>query len=306
MEGERLRRLLDELAFALSRTDRDILARWGSRSARRFVLLGGRRVGALAGLASSVGKAGWAELRGLLQAAREGRTGNRLGDRAAAAIDGSIALARDGARLLGGIGQALMDDPQSNAPKVMAAFLGFYAGSGGVDGDGGIPDLDLLAGIDAHRSILTHSILAVVVAEGLLLAAADLSGEIHDRLPVDRDPLWDRLAQAARPLTEALAAGTSAGIAYHLLWDAAIEPAPYKDLPVAMSLEAHAALMGANAAAEGAYAAGLLHKREPVTLHQGPQAGASTGRKVVDSIATATRRARERGVTAFKRFTERQ
>lgn len=58
---------------------------------------------------------------------------------------------------------------------MLAAFLGFYAGSGGVDGDGGIPDLDLLAGIDAHRSILTHSILAGVVAEGLLRLHTELA-----------------------------------------------------------------------------------------------------------------------------------
>ena len=302
LDPDRLRRLLDELTFALSRADRATLQRWGGRSARRFLQLGGRRIGALGGLVSRVGRAGASELRGLLEAARNGQAGSHFGDRAAAAIDGSIALGRDGSRLVGSIGKALMDDPKNNAPKVLAGFLGFYAGSGGVDGDGGIPDLDLLAGIDAHRALLTHSILAGILAEGMLLAAVDLAGEIHDRLPLDRDPLWDKLAGAAAPLTGALTAGASAGIAYHLLWDAAIEPAPYHGLPVEMSLEAHAAVMGANAAAEGTYAAGLMRGQEPVTLHQGPPAEPSTGRKVVDGVAGAARRARQLGKEALSRF----
>ena len=302
LDPDRLRRLMDELAFAMSRADRDTLQRWGGRSARRFVTLTSRRVGALGGLVARVARAGSNELRGLFEAARDGRGGTHVGDRTAAAIDGTIALGRDATRLVGGVGKALVDDPRANAPKVLAGFLGFYAGSGGVDGDGGIPDLDLLAGIDAHRALLTHSLLAGVLAEGLLLATVDLAGEIHDRLPLDRDPLWDRLAAAASPLTGALAAGTSAGIAYHLLWDAAIEPAPYHGLPVEMNLDEHAALMGANAAAEGTYAAGQLRGQGPVTLHQGPPAAPSTGRKVVEGVAEAARRARRFGQDALDRF----
>lgn len=166
-----------------------------------------------------------------------------------------MTLAHTGAKLIGGISSALIDNPKENAPKVLAAFLGFYAGSGGTDGNGGIPDLDLFAGIDAHRSILTHSILAGVVAEGVLLAAADLAVLVQDNPPDSRDPIWEKLANAALPLKQSLIAGTSAGVAYHLLVDAGIQPAAYHGLPFEMPMEAHQGVMGANALAEARYAA---------------------------------------------------
>ena len=295
LDESRLNRLYDELAFALGRTDRATLQAWGGRSAGRFVSLAGKRVSSLASLAARIGSAGKEELTGLYQAAREGRFGAQLGDRTAAAIDGSIALGRDGARLVGGIGTALRDDPTTQAPRVLGAFLGFYAGSGGLDGDGGIPDLDLLAGIGAHRSILTHSILAGVVAEGLLLAMVDLASQVHERLPVHRDLLWDRMAELGGPLTESLASGTSAGLSYHLMWDAVVEPAPYKDLPFSMPMEGHQTLMAANAVAEGSYVADKLRQPGPVTLHQGPPAEPSTGRKVVDALAEAADKVKNLG-----------
>jgi hypothetical protein len=231
-----------------------------------------------------------------------GRFVEQLGDRTAAAIDGSIRLTQDTSRLIGGIGRTLVDDPATNAPRVFAAFLGFYAGSGGIDGDGGIPDLDLLAGIDAHRSILTHSIIAGIVAEGLLLAITDLAGEIHDRLPLNHDKFWDQLAQAGAPIAAALGSGASAGIAYHLLWDSVIEPAPYHHLPVSIPMEGHEAIMGTSGVAEAVHAANRGRGRKPATLHQGLPAIPSTGRKVVDGIAEAANRARQFGQDLWGRF----
>lgn len=287
MSQARMKQLYDDLAFALERTQASTLRDWGLRSAGRLVKLTGQRVSALAGLATRIGRAGAAEFSGLLHAWWADRLGEQVGDRTAAGIDGSIALVRGARDLVTGVGGGLVDNPRENAPKMMAAFLGFYAGAGGVDGDGGIPDLDLLAGIDAHRSILTHSILAGVAVEGVLLAIVDLASEVHAKLPFDHDPLWDRLAEAGAPLAASLATGASAGIAYHLLWDAGIEPAPYKDLPFSMPMEAHIGLMAANGAAEAAYVAGKGQAFGPVTLHHGPPAEASTGRKVVDGIASA-------------------
>jgi len=286
MGENRARRLLDELAFALSRTDLGTLKEWGGRSAGRLLTLGARRVGGLVSLVSAIGKRSWAELVGLIRAADQGNGLSHAGDRTAAAIDGSIALGRDGARVVGAIGRGLVSNPREAAPRVLGAFLGFYAGSGGLDGNGGIPDLDLLAGIDAHRSILTHSFLAGVVAEGTLLAIADLSAQIMNRLPADHDPLWDGLAKAAAPLTASLATGASAGIAYHLLVDALIQPAPYHDLPFSMPIEGHQAAMAASGAAEGVAAAHGEKARGPIEFVQGGSPAQSTGRKVVDGIST--------------------
>lgn len=301
LEADRLRRLRDELGFALSRTDAKTLRDWGGRSAGRLAKLTGKRASALASLATRVGRAGVDEAKNMGAALRQRRFGEHFGDRTAAAIDGSIGFARAGTALTSDIGRALTHDPKTNAPKVLAAFLGFYAGSGGVDGDGGIPDLDLLAGIDAHRSLLTHSILAGVLAEGLLLAMVDLAGQINARLPLDHDPLWDKLAAAASPLTGALTAGASAGIAYHLLWDAAIQPAPYHGLPFEMSMEAHQTVMGANGMAEGAYAA-RRQTHQPALFIQDVPAGPTPGRKFVNAVSNTAKKAGRTGRDWFGKF----
>jgi len=87
------------------------------------------------------------------------------------------------------------------------------------------------AGIDAHRSLLTHSILAGV----------------------------------------------------DLLWDAGIEPAPYKDLPFAMPMEAHVGLMAANGAAEATYVASRMSDdapaRSPKPRHPGLRPAANWSKK---------------------------
>lgn len=272
----------------MSRTDSAAIKGWGGRSAKRLVILAGRRIKALSHLAVLLGKATTAEFRGIAAAWREDRAGPHIGNRTALAIDGSIAIVRGGAKLIGGISSALRDDPKTNAPRVIAAFLGFYAGSGGVDGNGGIPDLDLLAGIDAHRSILTHSILAGVVAEGMILATTDLASLVHRNLPVDHDLLWDKLANAAFPLTESLAAGTSAGIAYHLLVDAGIQPAAYHGLPFEMPMEGHQTVMGVNGLAETADVANRFKHNRPVEVIHSGALEKTTGRKVVDTVSEAT------------------
>lgn len=283
VSDNRARRLGEELAHALRQTQRGDLAAWGARSGKRFVGLTGRRIKGLAALAVSLGKLGSREARDLLTAMRAGRGGEHFGNRSAAAIDGSIDIAKNGKQVLIAIGSSLKADPKANAPRVVAAFLGFYAGSGWLDGNGGIPDLDLLAGIDAHRSILTHSILAGVVAEGLLLASADLAVVVHDKLPEVHDPLWDKLAESFTPLTASLASGASAGIAYHLLVDAAIQPAPYHGLPFSMPLEAHQTAMVTNALAEGMDTVGR-HSGKQVAVDHQRSSEKTTGRKVVDAV----------------------
>jgi hypothetical protein len=279
--------LYSELAFALSRLERDALKGWGTRSASRLLMLTGRRVGGLAKLATMLGRAGFGELADVLSASRQRRLSTHVGDRAAAAIDGTISLGRDGTRLVAGVARALVRDPRATAPAVLGGLLGFSAGSGGLDGNGGIPDLDLLIGIGAHRSPLTHTIIAGIVAEGLLLALADLAAEVHGKLPHGHDPLWDSLARIGRPLTESLAIGTSAGLAYHLLVDALIQPAALHGLPVEMPMEGHQTIMAASGLAEGANAAGQVGRRAPTEIVQGGPPQTSTGRRVVDAVAQA-------------------
>jgi hypothetical protein len=287
ISASRAARLYSELGFALSRLERDALKGWGGRSAGRLLMLAGRRVGGLAKLTTALGRAGFGELTGMFAALRQRRLSTHIGDRAATAIDGTISLGRDGTRLVAGVARALMRDPKATAPAVLGGLLGFSAGSGGLDGNGGIPDLDLLAGIGAHRSPLTHTIIAGIVAEGLLLALADLATEVHGKLPQEHDPLWDGLARIGRPLTESLAIGTSAGLAYHLLVDALIQPSALHGLPVELPIEGHQTIMAASGLAEGANAAGHSRRREPVEIVQGGPPEKSTGRRVVDAVGEA-------------------
>ena len=287
LSGNQASRLYSELGFALSRLERDALKGWGTRSARRLLMLAGRRVGGLAKLATVLGRAGFGELTGVFSAFRQRRLSTHMGDRAAVAIDSTISLGRDGTRLIAGVSRALMRDPKGTAPAVLGGLLGFSAGSGGLDGNGGIPDLDLLAGIGVHRSPLTHTIVAGIIAEGMLLALADLAAEVHGKLPREHDPLWDELARIGRPLTESLAIGTSAGLAYHLLVDALIQPAALHGLPVHMPMACHQTVMAASGLAEGANAAGHASRREEVEIVQGGPPEMSTGRRAVDSFGDA-------------------
>ena len=289
----RVKRLYEELAFALSRTDGAVLRGWGARAAGRLFHLGARRVGGLAQLASGLARFGGKEAGGFYRALRGGRFGAHAGQRTAAAIDGTLAVGSEGGRFLLGIGRALLRDPKGMAPRVLGAFLGFNTGSGGLDGNGGIPDLDLLAGIGHHRSPLTHTIIAAIVAEGALLAIVDLAAEIHSRLPHDHDVLWDGLARVGRPFMESASISLSAGIAWHLLVDAGIQPAPYHDLPFSMPIEAHQTVFAANGAAEGVDAAKRAGRaaQGPRVLEADEKPQRSTGERGVAGVAKAAQRA---------------
>lgn len=116
---------------------------------------------------------------------------------------------------------------------------------------GEFADSDLALGIGWHRSPFTHSIIAGTVVEGAILALADLTGVIHDKLPPRHDPFWDKLLAAKDSIAIRLAQGASAGIAYHLGVDATLQPGAYHDLPVSMPMEAHQTLFAMNAVAEG-------------------------------------------------------
>jgi hypothetical protein len=297
----RIASIYSELAFALSRIERDAIKAWGVRSSKRLLLLAARRVGGMARLATILVRSSGGELKGILQALKQGRMAAHLGDRTAGAIDGSITIGREGARAIGNIAAALIKDPRSTAPALIGGLLGFGAGSGGLDGNGGIPDLDLVAGVGAHRSPITHTVIAGIVAEGLLLAFADLAAEVHERLPAHHDPIWDGLARIGRPLTESLAIGTSAGLAYHLLVDAFVQPGTYHGVPFHMPMEVHQTIFAANGVIEGEYAAQRMSERRSAEIIQGGIPAKSPGRRFVDAVANASKTAAADVKSAFKK-----
>lgn len=244
-------KLFLELKMALAVTDSKDLKAWGGRSAAQLPVITTRRVKNLGVLVSSIARFTGKELIDAVRAISEGRSGAHFSNRSAAAIDGSIDIKNRVTKTASAISSALYSDPKSNAPGVLALATGFLVGSGGMDANGGIPDSDLALGIGWHRSPFTHSIIAGAVVEGAILALVDLTGVIHDKLPPGYDPFWDKLLTAKESIAARLSEGASAGIAYHLGVDATLQPGAYHGLPIDMPMEAHQALLAANAAAEG-------------------------------------------------------
>ncbi len=140
--------------------------------------------------------------------------------------------------------------PAETLPEIIGATLGFLIGSGGLDANGGLPDLDLVTGIGNHRSFLTHSILMGAAAEAVLIALDEVVLLTHQHLPPEHDPLWDSLHRQFKRTTKMAKVGVGLGLAYHLGVDGSIQVAAYKDLPVSMPMEAHQALFEVNAGVE--------------------------------------------------------
>ena len=154
-----------------------------------------------------------------------------------------------------GIGEkvkAVRDDPVSETLKLVALALAAIASSGGMDGNGGLPDIDIpLLGIGAHRSPFTHSILIGAGVETLVGTLIRLILSIHTKLPAKHDPVWDSISSHSPALLKAISCGASFGIAYHLLVDGLAQPAPYHGLTVPLPLAVHQAVQAANGFTEG-------------------------------------------------------
>jgi hypothetical protein len=238
-----------ELHHAVRATESKALGKWFIDAAEHTGDAGWRRVKNVGNLAERIGKHLWAEGKELGDAydkehffeslwAQSRRAGRELGE----AVSN---FGKQTGRL------ASMACEPSKLPEAVVLVAAAVVTSGGIDGDGGVPDLDLSLGIDAHRSIFTHSIVSGTVIEGCLYATCTLIGLVHRNLPDNHDPLFDLINENRIKYLEAATAGASAGIAYHLAVDAALQPGAYHDLPFSMPMEGHQIVQGASAVAEG-------------------------------------------------------
>ncbi|MEQ1668044.1 MAG: hypothetical protein ABL868_06270, partial [Sulfuriferula sp.] len=246
-------RLQQELRSALGNVDKQQLKDWGIRSAKRFGTVFLKRVTNLAGLLAKLTSASAGEVLNALNAMSDGQLGEHMANRSNAAASALSAMQQAALKTFSVIADGLNRNPAESATQLFSTVVGFYAGSGG-NGDGGIPDLDLMAGIGAHRSIFTHSIFAGAFIETAVLSLIDLTEVIHEKLPADHDPFWDKMLKYQNLSGETFITGASLGIATHLGIDTTIDGfTPYKDLPISLPMELHETLMGLNATAEGAY-----------------------------------------------------
>ncbi|MFC1526532.1 hypothetical protein ACFL6X_06960 [Candidatus Latescibacterota bacterium] len=252
----RHQRLLSELVQALELTSAEDVRSWGLSCAVRLGRVTwrrGRNLGmAVARLVRFLGR----QVMGAATAARVGELRTHLSEAASAAGSGTKDALGAFADAVHQVVLALICEPRRTAPRLFGGVLGFLAGSGGVDGDGGIPDADLMLGIQNHRSIFTHSVLPGIVIETAVLSLLELVQVIHANLPREHDPLWDELVAGGQEVAEGLHRGVSYGIAYHLGVDATVDGmGTYADLPISLPMEGHQAVAAAGALVEGVDAA---------------------------------------------------
>lgn len=243
-------RILEELKQAASRLERSDAADLLTSSAGFYGRALANRAGNIVRLFRVVGQ-------GMVVVAGEAADSTRKGD-----IDGYLKgrlgdFWHGGRDLVTGIGnwsastyQRLRAEPAQVAPELITTVLMTILVSGGPDGDGGAPDLDLLIGIDAHRSIFFHSILMGSALEAAILTSLHFVRLVHHKLPADHDPWWNEALALANRLGDAAGLGANAGMAYHLFVDGILQPAAYHDLPIQMSMEGHQAIMTGNSVAE--------------------------------------------------------
>ena len=145
----------------------------------------------------------------------------------------------------------LKTNPKEAAPKLFLGFVGFICGSGGVDGNGGIPDLDIVAGgIGNHRSIFFHSVISAAVLETIVFSSVKAVNIMYSKLPKEHDCFWDLVINKT-DWAEAFVSGACTGIAYHLLIDGTIQGnKAYVDIPVSMTIKGHNTIFVTNAAME--------------------------------------------------------
>jgi hypothetical protein len=124
---------------------------------------------------------------------------------------------------------------------------------GGVDMEGGVPDLDTeIGGIGAHRNVFSHSILFPLTLEFLIRVIVNLSREGRVNLSSKKGPIWSAVNQAALLLDkneDSVVSGLWFGVALHLMKDASLLSdgvKPYVGIPVHMTEEAHKAAFAGN------------------------------------------------------------
>lgn len=245
--------LAAELRYAIERTPESELSAWARRAGKRFLTAGTTRITGFGALIATLTVMSAEELSQLIAACGRGDLGIYAEGRKEKAQAFAGQIAERGSAAFKAVSETLESRPQEAATHLVSLVVGFYCGSGG-NGDGGIPDLDLLGGIGAHRSIFTHSIIAGVFVETAVMSMVDLVQVVHGHLPEEHATFWDELKRHAEVGGSTFVSGASIGIATHLGIDTFIDGfTPYKDLPISISQFSHELLLGLNAGVEGAH-----------------------------------------------------
>jgi len=247
----RYKKLELELRHALSKTSNEEYKRWALYTSFVFPKIAVRRAKNLGEFAGKIVKGTYSEAKDFVQAGIKWKLLEHTKQRTNDLITFSKESLKDFKELTSMITEMIRTDPKKAAVQIFVATMGFNVGGGGIDGDGGIPDLDLMVSIGAHRSIFTHSILPMIFFEGLFLSMIGLVKIIHGNLPSGYDPLWDDIKNNNEKVLETFYNGMSVGLIYHLGFDATIDgDGTYKNLPFSMPQYGHQMLLALNSLTE--------------------------------------------------------
>lgn len=134
----------------------------------------------------------------------------------------------------------------------------FFSVAGGLDLEGGAPDLDIaVQGIGSHRNLFSHSIFLGIGLEFSARFALELLKNILPTLPKSKYGRWDRVTEIIEKNEERGVAAMWAGIGAHLFKDSALILGglkPYSGLPFSMPVTIHQGLYAANGIACEAFA----------------------------------------------------
>lgn len=243
--------LLLEMGHALRGVPREeLVALLAVSPVKNFVEALLRRGVNLVGVIKAVGSFSSNQTADLIDGWLNGEFSKTVIDKGRSFGEWAVEKVNDAANIAG----AIYRDPINEGMRLILMMFVALASSGGVDANGGLPDIDIpLLGIGAHRSPFTHSVLIGAGAEALVASSIRLILAVHKNLPQTHDPLWDRFATHSTELLDSISKGVSIGLAYHLLVDGLVQPAPYHGLPVDLPEEAHQALLAANGVVEGLY-----------------------------------------------------
>ena len=245
--------MAQEFNYAILHTSKEDMAALMGHLARDSGSALVRRASGVWDLVKTLSAGSLNEIEGMVKAYSADNLSNHMAFRLGNATGVTTRAISSGATSFVALARELRANPADAAPKLLVLVFASVAASGGIDGNGGLPDTDIpLMGIGAHRSPFTHSIIIGSLLEASLLLLTRIVIATHQNLPAHHDPLWDSLARRSVELLDATGKGASIGIAYHLMIDAVVQPGSYHGLPFDMPLEAHQAVLAGNSIAEGA------------------------------------------------------
>lgn len=185
----RIKRLQSELQFAWDHSRRDDVARWGVNCGKMFAVSAVRRA---SGLLKLIGRVSWmvgSEIVDGYHAWRNDQIELHLRDRGKALAQTARITFTNASETAAIVSRSIRDNPKDAGVQFFTLVLVSLGVSGGPDGNGGAPDLDLMFGIENHRSLLSHSILMGAALETGILSLLQLVTITHGHLPERHDPI---------------------------------------------------------------------------------------------------------------------